>query len=236
MFIQRVDDKDLFNYALVISLFIHSLTLFSLSFSRPSPKRFFKTMEVTYRVTETPKAGKKEFASQTKSLKSDKTKQSLKEMLTKTALPHAFMKENKKVMRSDVMSSKKQTSLLDTAYSRPKVSIPVFKSEKMTNPQYLSYEYKIRHKIRNRAYVLLEQLMTQADFEEGKVYLTFLIGADGVLKDIKIIEEKTAANALLRRVSLMSVQQSSPFSPLPDDKYPEITYNITISYEMAEDE
>ena len=237
MLIQKFEEKDIFNYALALSLFIHTVTFFTLSILRsPVRSKPFKTIEVTYRIIDTKKEIKAESPSQTKGLQMDKAKQDFKEMLSKASLPNSFIHDNKKITRRELMSSKKGPSLLDTAYSHPKISIPVFKSEKMTDPQYLSYENKIRNKIRNRAYLLLEQLMTQANFEEGEVYLTFLIGADGVLKDIKIIEEKTKANGLLRRISLMSVKESSPFPSLPNNKYPEITYNITISYELGKGE
>ncbi len=230
---QKWDETKIFNYALILSLAIHLVTVISLSISRSAKlKESMRPFEVTYK-TVNPKTVKTDPINNAKSVQPDRPREQVKKMLTKTAtIPNSFIEDSKSAVRADIDSFKKQPALLDTAYTRPKVSIPVFKSEKMTNPQFVSYENKIRSKIRNHAYLLLEKMMTAENFEEGEVYLTFLIGSDGALREIKIIEERTRANEFLREVSLMSVKESNPFPPLPDNKYPEITYNITISYEI----
>lgn len=231
--IDKIDESKVFHYALVGSLCAHALTLLLLFvFRSVGLIKPFKPFEVTYKIVEEQYGTKADPNNPNKSIQADRPREAVKKNLNKISLPNSFVNDNRKIENSDVIASQKQPTLLDTAYDRPKVSIPVFKAEKMTNPQYLSYENAIRTKIRNRAYFLLDELMTEADLEPGEVYLTFLITSDGVLKEIQIIEEKTQANDFLRKVSLMSVKEASPFPPMPDNKYPEITYNITISYEV----
>ena len=109
-------------------------------------------------------------------------------------------------------------------------SSPVLKSEKITNPQYLSYNESIRQKIKQRAY----QYVRHHDFEAGSVYLTFIIKKDGTLQDIKIIEDKTNANDYLRNIGPKSVREASPFAPFPADlNYPELTFNVVMSFEVG---
>ena len=123
----------------------------------------------------------------------------------------------------------KQLPRMDSLDSGRKIDIPVFQSEKITNPKYLSYNETIRQKIRQRAYAYVDH----PDFKAGEVYLTFVLGADGVLKQIKIIEDKTHANNYLRSIGQRSIQESSPFSPFPKDlSYPELTFNVVISFEV----
>ena len=115
--------------------------------------------------------------------------------------------------------------------SERKISVPVLKSEKITNVKYVSYNESIRQKIRQQAYKYAEN----PDFQSGEVYLTFVLGSDGQLKDIKIIEDKTRANTFLRNVGLRSVREASPFAAFPKDlMYPELTFNVVISFEVKE--
>ena len=60
-----------------------------------------------------------------------------------------------------------------------------------------------------------------------------MLSSDGSLKEIKIINNKTVANDYLRNVGLRSIKESSPFPAFPFDlKYPELSFNIVISFEI----
>jgi len=105
------------------------------------------------------------------------------------------------------------------------------KSEKITNPKYINYHEVIRSKIKNRAYFYVND----PQFESGEVYLTFVLNSDGHLSRIKIIDEKTRANSYLRSVGLRSIKESSPFPTFPSDlAYPELSFNVIISFEVGE--
>ena len=109
------------------------------------------------------------------------------------------------------------------------ISVPVLKSEKITNPKYLSYTEKIRQKIKQHAYSYVDH----PDFQSGEVYLTFVLLSNGMLKQVKIIEEKTKAKNFLRTVGLRSIKESNPFPAFPKDlDYPELSFNIVISFEI----
>jgi hypothetical protein len=133
---------------------------------------------------------------------------------------------------SDKMSlDKKQAPKISPADFERKITIPVLKTDKITNPKYLTYTETIRNKIRQRAYNFVDD----PQFQEGKVYLTFVISSQGVLQATKIIEEKTMANSYMKEVCLRSIEESSPFPPFPNDlSYPELTFNVVISFEVSQ--
>ncbi len=109
-----------------------------------------------------------------------------------------------------------------------RISVPLLTSEKITNPQYLSYNDTIRTRIRQHAYIYADH----PDFQTGQVYLTFVLSSQGVLQQIKIKEEKTLANNYLRDISLRSVREASPFPPFPKGfDYPEFTFNVLIAFQ-----
>lgn len=113
------------------------------------------------------------------------------------------------------------------------VVVPIMKSDKVETPAYTIYQQMVREKIREQLYVNF----SRSREGEGEVYLTFVIRADGVLTQVQILEDKTRADELLKHIGLKSVQEVSPFSPFPKDlNYPELTFNIQISFRIRESE
>jgi outer membrane biosynthesis protein TonB len=111
------------------------------------------------------------------------------------------------------------------------VSIPVLKSEKINTPAYATYYQIVRDRIRDRAYTNYTKLSV------GEVYLTFIIKSDGTLTALQILENKSEANEFLRSVGMKSVQEAGPFPPFPKDLgYPELTFNVQISFQYHEGE
>ena len=111
------------------------------------------------------------------------------------------------------------------------VSVPMLKSEKINTPSYVTYYQIVRDRIRERAYTNYTKLSV------GEVYLTFVIKADGELGDLQIMESKSQGNEFLRNVGLKSVQEAGPFPPFPKDlNYPELTFNVQISFQYREGE
>ena len=111
------------------------------------------------------------------------------------------------------------------------VSVPMLKSEKINTPSYVTYYQIVRDRIRERAYTNYTKLSV------GEVYLTFVIKADGELGDLQIMESKSQGNEFLRTVGMKSVQEAGPFPPFPKDlNYPELTFNVQISFQFREEQ
>ena len=113
------------------------------------------------------------------------------------------------------------------------VSVPVLQSEKVSNPRYFQYSNMIRQKIKSKAYHYIDN----PHFENGEVCLSFSITSAGILKQIRIIDNKTMANDYLRSVSLRSIKEASPFPSFPRDLlYPELSFNVVITFESDKTE
>jgi len=111
------------------------------------------------------------------------------------------------------------------------VDVPMLKSEKINTPSYVTYYQIVRERIRERAYVNYTKLSM------GEVYLTFIIKSDGTLGELQILENRSMATEFLKNVGMKSVQESAPFPPFPKDlDYPELTFNVQISFQYREGE
>ncbi len=111
------------------------------------------------------------------------------------------------------------------------VEVPMLKSEKINTPSYVTYYQIVRERIRDRAYVNYTKLSM------GEVYLTFIIKSDGTLGDLQILENRSVSTEFLKNVGIKSVQESAPFPPFPKDlDYPELTFNVQISFQYREGE
>ncbi len=112
-----------------------------------------------------------------------------------------------------------------------RVVVPLLKSEKISNPRYSAYHDRIRARIKRRAYLYVND----PEFADGEVYLSFVLGADGRLRGLRLDPSKTHANAYLREVGLRSIREAAPFPPFPEGlNYPELSFNVVISFERRD--
>ncbi|MFH1397637.1 MAG: energy transducer TonB, partial [Candidatus Omnitrophota bacterium] len=119
------------------------------------------------------------------------------------------------VIRPDIIAVKK------------KITFPPVDIEKMHNPTYVSYYQFVREKIRKAAY------QNYSRSETGVVYLAFVISSNGILRDVRLIEEKSSVNYYLRETALRSIRDASPFLVFPKElDYPQLSFNVIISFEL----
>lgn len=222
----------LFYYGLILSLTIHLIFLAFFSFSKGLfLKKTFRDINVTYQSHQKSTKSLQEVKWQ--SNKSPEVKKKPKNVdypSTKADLSPLMKGSSTKdsALLKPLPMGEKQTTRVDIFDVDRKLSLPSLTGQKITNPQYLSYNDTIRAQIRSRAYVFINH----PDFISGKVYITFVLTSQGILKDIKIKESKTIANSFLKQISLRSVREAAPFPPFPKGfDYPEFTFNIMISYE-----
>jgi len=111
-----------------------------------------------------------------------------------------------------------------------RVSITPIKSEKINNPVYAAYNEMVRDRIKEKVYENYDKM------ESGTVYLTFLLDDHGILKEAKIIPEKTDASVHLQEIAMRSLRQASPFpSFLKGMNLSEYPFNIEIQYQVSDD-
>ncbi len=126
-------------------------------------------------------------------------------------------------------------------FSQPEVKTSSYKTEKVLNkkaevkplvdtgikitPAYITYYQLLRAKIKR--YVEYPNFSIN-----GQVYLDFTLGSNGKLKMIKINEEMSSSNVILRTAALESIKKATPFPPFPDElNQDEATFKIIISFQ-----
>jgi len=107
------------------------------------------------------------------------------------------------------------------------INLPPVDLDKINNPSYISYYQIVREKIKRCAY----QNYTRTDV--GEVYLSFIIADNGVLKGVRLAEERSSQNPYLKEIALKSINDAAPFPQFPKDlDYPQLTFNVVISFEI----
>lgn len=141
----------------------------------------------------------------------------------KEGLPN---KENRVALREAVFN-KPEFNQPDIIAIKKKITLPPIDLDKIDNPSYISYYQIVREKIKRCAYYNYSRT------EVGEVYISFVISDDGYLKDVRLVEEKSSANAYLREIALRSVKDASPFPNFPKElNYPRLSFNVVISFEI----
>lgn len=138
-----------------------------------------------------------------------------------------IFKGARKIGSPEKLITKPAFSKPEIGVTKKKISLPPIDLDKIDNPSYISYYQIVREKIRRSAY----QDYSRA--EVGEVYLSFLISQDGLLKQARLVEEKSSFSPYLREVALRSIKEASPFPSFPKElDYPQLSFNVVISFEI----
>jgi len=231
MSIMPMEDR-VFKYALIFSVFLHAVALLQISRinnqNRPRP---INRIEVVYQeIKHAPPQEKMRPPQSMKAIQSIQERRLPKDAEVLLRDPSPLLPPVQDMQKSSVekkfQMDRKLASRLEGVGVKRKISVPEIKSEKINNPTYLNYYHIVRNKIQDRAY------RNYAQMDVGEVYLTFVLLSSGALKQIQLIDEKTSATDYLRSIGLKSIREASPFPSFPQDlKYPELSFNVVISFE-----
>jgi TonB family protein len=87
-----------------------------------------------------------------------------------------------------------------------------------------SYSQTVRNKIIGR-------LDTMKSGIEGEVFVRFVVGPDGSLRDIRIIDDRSSTNGFLRSAAFEAVRDAAPFAEFPAGvSLGEISFTCEISF------
>lgn len=226
-------ENRIFNLSLTVSFLMHILVLASLFYANVHYERKIpESLEVVYRTEYKDTVDEPPKDADIQSIKNRRGNVKPK-ILSQKDPQHSPILQSLAKQPVKLKMQKKHFSKLPSLEGKRHIAVPLLRSEKITNPKYLSYHDRIRDKIKNRAYFYVDD----PRFDAGEVYLTFVISANGDLKAVKLINKKTYANDYLKSVGLRSIKESSPFPSFPADlkfKYPELSFNVVISFEINE--
>lgn len=226
----QAEDRFIY-YALLISCIVHALILAVSFILFPRHlKAQLKNVEIVYHSQNKPKSIETAKIQNVGQLK--ETRKSPLEPDTRLAekqLMKSTMGRDALRQAEKLEVPEKQSVRIPDIVEKRSISVPMLSSGKINNPQYLTYNDRIRNKIRNRAYFYIDD----PKFQAGEVYMTFVVASDGSLRDLKVIPERSRANEYLCEVGLRSIKESAPFPPFPPElKYPELSFNVVISFEV----
>lgn len=227
-------EQQKFQLALFISFFIHLFIIASLSLRMKEVflKDEASSVEVSYQIIQDKKEDKENSRDDFKEHEITQELLIAQEPLTAGNL-WAVKNENPfqgaGISTALATSDKKQKIESNIGEENREIYVPSVIVEKMGGPKYFNYKEHIRRKIKEKAYGHIEDQRLNS----GEVYLTFVLSANGSLRQIRIVEDKTQANEYLRGIGLKSVQEANPFPPFPKDlNYSELTFSVPISFRV----
>lgn len=225
-----MNDKT-FRTALVISAVIHSLVFLSVS---PRLVRLYKQENIKVSYLKNPpapqyqprKTARKEL------IEIDNHRRDAGKMLAEARVDKTEFNR-----RESLSGAKDPGYMPKPLYMKEGESFPTFK-KKVTLPQ-LEMNFKIKSASYNGYYELIREKIRHAAYqnyaqtETGEVYIAFVIGSRGELKDVRYIEERSTPSYYLKEISLRSVREAGPFPPFPGDlDYPQLSFNVIISFQI----
>lgn len=217
-----------FNKALVFSVIIHLSILLPLSVITFSEKQKKQNKIVVNYV----KAIQPNTASDRKISQEDMDKIGLRNRL--------ILAEEEKISAADAKEETASQDILTGAKDLPQkpnlyktqflprndIKLSIVESSKSQNPIYLNYQNFIRENLRRFLYNKYSDIP-----QRGEVYLTFILNANGSVKQAQIIEDKSTASADLRKIVIESLYDASPFPPLPAAlNTPILSFSVTVHF------
>lgn len=230
-----MSERRKFYVALIFSLGLHAIGLYL--FARTNevrPLKPMKSIEVVYQKIPSPKIPKTNPTPE--ALKIERKSLPIKdvELLQKdymASTKHVRQIQDITKIRREVELGRKDYPQLKTPDLNRRFFMPSVKLEKMSNPRYLNFHEEMTSKIKRVAYAYAEH----PDISNGEVYVTYILGKGGKLKAIKIVESKTKANEFLKSLVKRIIEESQPFPSFPKGlDYPELTFNIVISFQVEQ--
>ena len=218
-----------FQIACLVSLIFHGVVLFqypNFNFFPNTKKQ--QNLEVSYiKELEKPIESQKILSSDTESFLKLPSK-----ITVDKRTPPPFM-DKQEIFKKKQEIIQQKPSFVKSILSKPdiiavkkKITLPAIDIDKSDNPSYISYYQIVREKIKRTAY------QNYTRIEMGEVYLSFVVSADGHIKDMHIVDGKSSSSPYLRQIALNSINDASPFPNFPKDlNYPQLSFNVVISFE-----
>ena len=159
----------------------------------------------------------------------------LKEQLARTARersssPTAALLDARPQIRIPDRPSLMTPNDLDRAISTPSavVDLTNLADAARGNPVLLSYFGAIREQIQQTAN---HREWLTAELEHGLIYISFLLTANGAVKELDVVSDRSALSHALRDIALRIVKTAAPFPPFPPSM-PEPSKTVVVPLEF----
>lgn len=226
-----MNSNRVFEIALLVSIIAHGIILFQYpNFYSPRSKETGQKMEVSY---VKPAQQEKRVQKAEKLLKREPLLNMPPKVTLEKRIPPPFIdkesasKSNKTGIPRNIDFTKPSVVKPDILAIKKIITLPPIEMNKINNPSYISYYQIVREKIKRAAY------QNYTGREVGEVTVSFVISNDGILKDLRLIEERSSESEYLRETGLGSVKDASPFPNFPKElDYPRLSFNLAITFEI----
>lgn len=212
-----------FKWAVGVSIVVHVIIFLKVPALRTATyQKIKKALEVTYDKLTEGKGAQRPRRAAARSEAAPYTEKLLKDIPLPSMGDEAI---NPKL--SINKNNKLQKIPIALADSEKKIDIVGIKSDIPKTKAYEVYSEKVRQSIRRHTYGNFTK------YQEGHVYVSFVVLRDGTLYDVLVHHDKSTPDAYLKRVVLESVKDAAPFDKFPLElNYPRITYSVTVSFEL----
>lgn len=117
------------------------------------------------------------------------------------------------------------------ALKLPHVEMEPFYKQSQS-PAYLTYSNYLHERYRHCLYARYSDTI-----ENGLVSLKFALNADGSLAEYRVIDEKSDASDLLKRIATGALGDAAPFPPLPKELGASVlTFKVSIHFAQVKEE
>jgi hypothetical protein len=213
-----------FQFALFVSILIHIAVFYQLPQINVDIRKTMNKLEITYQhINGFPK----QLKILTEGLKESNRRYHDRIHIVKTPQSFkSFFKDKFQIENFKLFQAKPKIAKVETQQKKRSVSSSL--DSEMDNPLYKSYYEQIREKIKKQAY------RNYTRYDEGEVYLSFVIASDGRLLATKLFKEKSNANDFLQNIAIKSVEDAAPYPKFPSDlNFPKLSFNVIISFELS---
>lgn len=215
--------------AFAVSLVFHGVLLLQhTNFSAWNRKDNNKILELSYvKKAKDDEAGQRDLPNKREQLLSAQSRPRLQ----KIPLPEALnnIKDSAaadKKISLDKLFDKPLFAKSDVIAVKRKITLQPDKIE-INNPAYLNHSQMVREKIKRALY------QNYSGTDTGQVNLVFVLTKEGVLKDVRVVDEASVLNPYLKEIVLRSIKDAAPFPNFPKElDYPQLSFNVVISFEI----
>lgn len=222
-----MSDTKTFQLALLVSILFHSVFFLSLPHMSFLPsKRSLEYLKITYYKIKETQEIKKTLPKKAEPIVRDLPEIKKQEILNPPlGSPKATAKNDKKI--------DKDVGRITAVEKKGEKKFEVVIEEEKDDAKkatYISYYKAVREKIKQYAD---RNYPKNRNLGEGEIFLSFVVASSGELLQVRVIDEKSANNNLLRNISINSIRDASPFPAFPKgmSQY-QIAFNIIISFEL----
>ena len=226
-----MNSNRVFQIAVLVSVIAHGIILFqNPNLYTPPHKEKEQQLEVSYvkPPQETKRAERSEKLLKREPFLNIPPKISLDKRIPPPFLDKEnILKTDKITLQRNLDFAKPSAAKLDILAIKKKITLPPIEMNKINNPSYLSYYQIVREKIKRAAY------QNYTGRETGEITISFVISNDGILKDLRLLEERSSISEYLREIALRSIKDASPFPNFPKElDYPRLSFNLAITFEI----